>query len=106
MKLFLSAAVLLLAIAACHQVTDYTPQPRMTQGPTKSANFVVVHWVGDDIDEVVRACPELKGGTYYGCARDNGVCDVWVQQPKDFNDVARLAVLGHEILHCLGARHE
>jgi hypothetical protein len=26
--------------------------------------------------------------------------------PKNFNDNLKLEVLGHELMHCLGARHE
>lgn len=44
----------------------------------------------------------------HGCAmRDPGSdrCVMFLVEPKDFQDRDRLAVIGHELWHCLGARH-
>ena len=46
--------------------------------------------------------------TVHGCAlRDDrsGECMLFLVEADDFQDVQRLAVMGHELWHCLGARH-
>lgn len=99
------ALLLTLVLAACQQVTDYTPQKPMTQNSQSGTTNLTVHFV-KDVDDILKVC-QLAGGTYYGCAKQGlGTCDVYFQQPKDFNDVPRLAVMGHELEHCMGARHD
>lgn len=107
-------AVLLFALlASCdYAVTGYDRQPVETRGPTFDRVIIYPHWV-KDVDEIVRGghCTVEPGQTDVGCADvadlgpGNVKCDLYAQQPKDFNDAARLAVLGHEAFHCFGAKH-
>jgi hypothetical protein len=114
-RVLLAALVAACAVAACeYQVTEYnTPQPKMTRAPYLDRVIVYRHWVRD-VDEIVRGghCKRTHA-THVGCADleqigpDDWKCDFYIQQPKDFNDVARLAVGGHEVvMHCFGATHE
>ena len=76
------------------------------------ADLVVVHisWTG--LNEINKHCPPKEEGTIsVGCADFkvtglNSICTIWVEEPLDFNDQTRLAVLGHEFWHCAGARHK
>lgn len=104
----LAAAVLLLA--ACeHRVTEYPVQPKLIAAPSVKHVYVVVNWI-ELIDEIQDEC-KTHGATWYGCSKplqtgpDIGNCTLWVLMPKDFNDVVRLAILGHDFFECLGARH-
>lgn len=105
----LAAAAAAVFISSCHQVTEVPTVGKTTQQPNRDRVIVYVEFVSD-IDEISKFCPELEGALY-GCARseqigpDEWVCRVKVQKPADFNDHPRLAVLGHEAYHCLGAKH-
>lgn len=66
-----------------------------------------------DKEEVAQKCAAITGvksHSFLGCARRIGVsdsvCYVYMLKPNDFNDHGFLAIVGHEILHCLGANHE
>lgn len=42
-----------------------------------------------------------------GCAYPApGACTIYVPKPRSFEDHERLELVGHEVVHCLGARHE
>lgn len=62
-------------------------------------------------EEVTKKCNSL-GLTYSanGCARSNptniNICEVYVVEPANFDDKTRLAILGHEVWHCFGAKHK
>lgn len=46
-------------------------------------------------------------GPIGGCAELIGkTCIIRAPEPRNFEDHARLEILGHELAHCLGARHE
>lgn len=51
---------------------------------------------------------EYCGGNAHGCQfeDEDGVTEIVVARPADFNDVCAQANLGHEVLHALGADHE
>jgi hypothetical protein len=56
-----------------------------------------------------RLCKAPPGAVYNGCSgihKEDQVSYVIVVRPRDFNDRARLCVLGHEVMHILGARHD
>lgn len=109
------------ALASCnYQVTGYDPQPAMSR-PAYLTSVLVHKHVVKDVDEIVRLgkCKADPGEVVVGCADLHAApfdlialgvemeCDFYLQEPTDFNDVARLAVAGHEIdLHCFGARHD
>lgn len=113
MKHILVFLLVILVVACEHQVTDYSPQPAMTKAPYLDRVIVYRHWV-TDVDDLHKSCPKLhQNKLYYGCAdlkeiaAGEWVCHFYIQQPKDFNDVPRLAVGGHEVVeHCFGAEHE
>ena len=50
-------------------------------------------------------------GYYKACAfvrsTEHGIthCEIIATEPKDFEDVNGLALLGHEVWHCFGAKH-
>lgn len=114
MRKLIPTLLLCLYVAACYQVTDYGPQPKMTLDAWRDRVVVYTHWV-NDVKEILEACPELdpsKTKIFEGCAvsemiaEDQWICNIYVQKPVDFNDEARLATLGHETFHCFGAVHE
>lgn len=104
-RTLLAILVLIAAFACERKVHGYSSQPVTTQRAVGETTQLTVHFVRD-VDEILLFCPHLTGGTYYGCSKQGlGTCDVYLQQPSDFNDVSRLATLGHEVWHCMGARH-
>jgi hypothetical protein len=96
-----------LSLAACDNAGLY----KGSTPPKWQAASIEVTWLAND-EAVTKKCQELGLPTtgVNGCARskpDNiAICEVYVVQPRDFNDSSRLEVLGHEVLHCLGARHD
>jgi hypothetical protein len=102
------AAVLL---AACQPAPEPQIKTYTEFSPsTKDRVTIQVVW----LDEPSKYCA-LRNGTppanhqYLGCSAivGNGkVCEVVMAHPKNFNDNLKLEVLGHELMHCLGARHE
>jgi hypothetical protein len=110
-SLGLLVGLLFAGLLGCeHQVTGYPPQPEQTHPADRDRVIVYIHWT-EDVDEIARQCARPHALTY-GCevptqlGPSDWKCDVYVQQPRDFNDVPRLAVLGHETLHCFGALHK
>lgn len=100
-------AFCLLLVGCGYQVNDYTPQLGMSQGPTRDRVVLTVRWAAN-IDELALACS--TGVTLGDCTKCDEIegqrfCTIYLQQPKDFNDVPRLAYAGHGLLHALGARH-
>lgn len=61
----------------------------------------------DDLDALQKACNREKGQRQAnGCAvHINEYCLVMQMRPRDWRDYERLSVLGHEVMHCLGANH-
>lgn len=50
---------------------------------------------------------EFCGDRALACARKNGgVWNIYTLKPRDWNDISRLATLGHEVMHALEAEHE
>lgn len=102
---------LLLGLVACeHKVTEYPAVAQMTKSASRDRVVLYPIWV-TDVDKIAEKC-EKPDVLHYGCATpeqlgpDNYACRIYVQKPKDFNDVPRLAVIGHEVIHCLGAEHK
>lgn len=104
----LALAVLLTGCA--HQITAYPEQPPVVSPINRGIEAVTltIRW-HDSVDSVDDACKGTGHGVLYGCARveiKNGLaCTVNAMPPKDFNDVPRLAVLGHEVAHCFLMQH-
>jgi len=60
---------------------------------------VRVHWVEDPHERCgvgARGCAEIR----------EGVCHVYAKKPRMWPDFDRMETLGHELMHCLGARHD
>jgi hypothetical protein len=98
-----------MALAACaYQITGYTHQPDLVRNAVVNRTTITVNWT-DDVDEISKICGSDRIAV--GCAKvlpvspTMNLCTIWVPQPKDFNDEVRLAILGHEALHCFGADH-
>jgi hypothetical protein len=94
-------AVLALSACAATGVREYGPQPQLVSRGALTEARVRVIWVNSEI-ELLMVC----GPSRDGCALGHGECVIWAYRPKDFNDEPTLAVLGHELWHCLGATHE
>lgn len=83
---------------------DYAP-------PSKDRMTVQLVWMDDPTKYCALREGTLRNGgeSYLGCAAvlaKGTVCEVVMRKPKNFNDGQTLEVLGHELMHCLGARHE
>src|SRR5258706_16409658 len=82
--------VFLLFSQGCYQDTRYDQQqPRVTKPPYLKEVIVRIHWV-KNVDDILKKCTFIHKGTYVGCADlkqegPNMVCDIYAQQPKDFN---------------------
>ena len=84
--------------------------------PVREEANVTVAWVASDI--VSKVCVSLgvndgvEPGTYDGCAvikisaDGSAQCTIYSTKPKSFNDKPKLQLLGHELMHCFGAKHE
>lgn len=107
------AAASVIFISACDRVpttyTEWTP-PETTDVQVK-VEIVLL----DSQEQLNSACGRILGvnGPFLGCAqkyRQRGEemfsCTVYGFAPKDFNDTQPLTILGHELLHCYGAKHE
>lgn len=105
LAILLPWAALAALFGCAHHVTAYPEQGALERRAIVSYAYIAVQWVTrvDDIE----GCK----GLVYGCAhvviddQGYGHCTIFVFQPEDFNDYLRLAMLGHEFWHCLGARH-
>lgn len=80
--------------------------------PTRVADpkgEVTVVWRYGDQAWVNNMCGGRPGGDdVFGCSMkdpNSDRCVMFLVAPKDFQDRERLAVLGHELWHCTGARH-
>jgi hypothetical protein len=100
-----------IAIAACaYQITDYPPQPKTLFGPQVPKAIVTIVWT-DDVDDISKHCGSPPNRIVTGCSEtvqylaNENRCTVWASMPRNFDDEPRLAILGHELLHCLGAQH-
>lgn len=119
---FCAACALLLAFATpAHAHTaarTKTPTPvalsgsgattaPLLQRATVRTTTITVTWARD-LRHATMLCEDRglqhsAAGCAWGTTED---CRIVVVQPKDFDDHSRLGVLGHEVWHCLGARHE
>lgn len=95
-----------VVLAGCATKPQTMPSYKMSEQPTKDRAYVVVKWMDDPSS--ICSSVMLNRNAYLGCAAQDihtPRCTIYVRQPKDFNDTQALAVLGHELLHCLGASH-
>lgn len=97
--------ILCLLLTGCHTISAYpVGQPELINKSSLTEVTVAVKWV-KTVDQLNSVCGSPNRLTY-GCAISLGNhCTIHVIEPRDFNDVPLLAMLGHEFWHCLGARH-
>jgi hypothetical protein len=116
MKIWATAlffGLMMAGLGGCYQVTGYDQNYKVFTPPLDDRALVIFQWV-EDVDEVHAKCPYKA--IVVGCAIPEfipapgssqvRIYRIFVQRPKDFNDGGRLAVLGHEVFHALGADHE
>ena len=87
--------ILCLFLSGCATNLEYISPPILT------TICLTVNWsTKEQIKEICsgHACGEV-GFTGGGCS------NIWVERPDSFGDEERLRLLGHEVLHSLGATH-
>lgn len=96
MRLIPPLTVLLLA-AGCAAVP-------YVREPTAAAVRIEVIWA----ERPAELCPPSPAGYVVGCAFlwPWGQCRIIAQRPANFADTRLTEILGHELLHCLGATHQ
>lgn len=114
--LFLLAVLTSVLFAACeYKITGYPQVPRTTTTGAVTHVYVNVHWVnGVDDFRTIDCRGKNMYFTTYECVSvsvdktfpDTATCDLYTVKPKDFMDQLFLTLLGHGMLHCLGATHE
>lgn len=88
-----------LALSACATTEPYTPT-RNDRNFTVSVNYLPP-------SEVTKACALLGTENKNGCAAfnlDTKHCTIYVSPQRFAHDEERLAVIGHELDHCVHGR--
>ncbi|WP_407305623.1 hypothetical protein [Acinetobacter sp.] len=95
---------LLVALAACDSGVEPIKPTRDTKDFTVRLNIV-------SPNEITEVCTKL--GTVYeanGCNAfhiPENFCDIYVMMPDSVDDQKKMAILGHELMHCrYGAYHQ
>ncbi len=90
------AILLFVLLAGCAQVPIAT-------GPAMQQVAVVVNWSSQE--QIAKACGpgQKSGGQVMGCYV-NGM--IYAPPPSSWSDDQALAILGHELMHAMGAIHE
>ncbi len=101
--------LVLLLLPSCYQPDGFPPQPPLTAKPYLTDTLLHVVWI-KDVGEIP-SCNQGANVVVEECAVRKVVgtmsfCTIYAFMPKDFNDFALLARLGHEVWHCLGAEHQ
>lgn len=94
-----------MALCALTGCASQPPQPAQSKWTTAT---IETHWVSKHkIGEVCHSLglPDTK---FNGCARSkpsSHICEVYAVEPSSFDDTYVLETFGHEVWHCLGAKH-
>lgn len=108
MKVLLLLLVSIL-LTGCHSIDAYpnTQSPLLSKSTVNSV-YVHVRW-HKSVDTLTDACTNdnrlMYGCAYFTTIENKNFCVIHAIEPKDFGDAAKMAILGHEFWHCLGARH-
>ena len=99
---YLIAFVMIVAASGCASTHYTTEFPADEWTGTMSIRFV------ESVDEVSRLCRQRN--TYaWGCAyvrsEPYDSCRVVMLRPRGFEDADAMVTLGHEVYHCMGAKH-
>ena len=111
-KVALIAAFGVVFLASCGQQGDSKIYETTSKDRWTTAT-IEVHWVAANrISDKCKSLGTSDGGPnvdYAGCARSKPgnieICEVYAVRPTDFDDRDRLMHFGHEVWHCLGAKH-
>jgi hypothetical protein len=106
------ALVAIALLAACEKAPtpEVATYKEYTDIERKNVTVQVVF-----LDEPTRYCETVVGtlrnekSEYLGCStyiKSKNKCDIVMRKPTNFNDDLHMEVLGHELMHCLGANHE
>jgi hypothetical protein len=102
-----------LSLGGCHTLSQYPDQPPITTGGSVETSRVRFHVVAS-LEALQAKCMNHNPGlVFYACAYPQidpidpkrSVCTVFVLEPRGVEDGAMIAILGHEVWHCFGARH-
>jgi hypothetical protein len=94
-------AILLTGCANIRTYEDYTD----VYNPSVSISTVRVMWTDDAAAQCAKVLPGVEN--VIACANKNGpTCNIIARKPKNFNDHTALMLIGHEVMHCFGAKHE
>jgi hypothetical protein len=102
------ATVIVFLILSGSPETTY----KTNQRSVRSTMTLEFHWMPEP--EVMKFCRFIGADsnqiTINSCFRisatNPSVCEIYAGEPMSFNDKTRLAVVGHNVWHCLGANHE
>jgi hypothetical protein len=102
MKSYIFAATLLVLVSCTYVVGEYSTYFE----PTRDQSTIKVVWTDNPNDVCKKYINTDK--PILGCSIQyyNDKCTVYMKQPNNFNDKEALALFGHEVLHCFGAKHE
>ena len=103
-----------LFLAACSPSSDNKYYDTLSKSQWSKTKIEVI-WM-PSLEAANEKCTKLSakvdpfsGGAFAACARskpdDISVCEIYTVEPESFDDNVRLANLGHEVWHCLGAKH-
>lgn len=114
LKVGLAALIGILFLSSCGQQGDSNKMYNTVSQDRWKTATIEVTWVSENrISEKCKSLGTSDGGpgaTYRGCARskpsDIKICEVYAVRPKDFDDTEALMHFGHEVWHCLGAKHD
>lgn len=102
---------IMLVIIACSPSS--TNQYETINKARWSTTTIEVHWKNStEINDICRTlgANDGSGGNFRACARSKpenlAICEIYATQPSNFDDEETLSILGHEVWHCLGARHK
>lgn len=88
--------ILALLLSGCASVPYVQP-------PHLERVCVTVEWVNEA--ELAKACGDVDGCATVG-KKNGDETKIWATKPLGFDDTFLVLVLGHELLHNLGATHE
>lgn len=80
--------------------TSYPVQPEVTAWPSPPLAVFLTVKEGGYCPPDKRACSSVR------TVGDTNFCTITYVAPKDFNDRDRLTDVGHEVMHCLGRKHQ
>jgi hypothetical protein len=107
---------LALSLSACQPSSPTGVVYNMTSKSTWNTKTIEMHWMNEkQVNDTCIQYGTTSGGTgagigYEACARtkpsDPSICEIYAVQPSNFEDTKNLSTIGHELWHCMGAKHD